>query len=244
MYKREELEKEIKLFRKNLHTFDRKFSAATPDLINVRINSFEKAFEAHTQQCTNYTMTAPDLVNVRVNALETALEAHTQQCTNTPTSPFAPGMQIHLHLTAQDTRLDDIDIDNQVIIDSLDNLHTKITENSNEEATHPDHLTDLNTSIAQTQERTDNIIQQVTDICAREKEVQQSTLDRITTSMTDFGQLANDTEQLMASIEPTALQRQNTMHTKTIATNTKLLIKCRKKHQHHKIRLGKQNRLV
>ena len=34
------------------------------------------------------------------------------------------------------------------------------------------------------------------------------------------------------------------MHTKAIATNTKILIKYRKKYQHHKIRLSKQNRLV
>ena len=115
-------------------------------------------------------MTVPDLVNVRVNTLETALEAHTQQCTNTHTSPFTSGTQIHLRLTAQDTRLDDIDNDHQVIIDSLDNLHTKITDNSNEQVTHPDHLTDLNASITQTHEHTDNIIQQVTDICVRENE--------------------------------------------------------------------------
>ena len=48
----------------------------------------------------------------------------------------------------------------------------------------------------------------------------------------------------MTTIDPTALKRQNTVYTKAIATNTKLLIKCRKKHQHQKIRLGKQNHLV
>ena len=104
-------------------------------------------------------MVALDLVNVRVNALETALEAHTQQCTNTQTFPFILGTQINLRLTSQDTRLDDIDSDHKIIIDSLDNLHTKITDNTNEQAIHPDHLTDLNALIAQTQEHTDNIIQ-------------------------------------------------------------------------------------
>ena len=151
-------------------------------------------------------MVALDLVNVRVNALETALEAHTQQCTNTQTFQFIPGTQINLRLTSQDTRLDDIDSDHKIIIDSLDNMHTKIHDNANEQVIHPDHLTDLNALIVQTQEHTDNIIQQVTNICAREKEVQQSTLDRITIYMTDVGQLANDTEELMATIDPTALQ--------------------------------------
>ena len=69
-------------------------------------------------------------------------------------------------------------------------------------------------------------------------------MDRITISMTEFGELTNTTEQLMASVDPTALQRQHTVHTQAIATNTKLLIKCRKKHQHQKTRLGKQNTLV
>ena len=45
-------------------------------------------------------------------------------------------------------------------------------------------------------------------------------------------------------LTPPKFKRQNTVHTKAIATNTKILIKCRKKHQHQKIRLGKQNHLV
>ena len=69
-------------------------------------------------------------------------------------------------------------------------------------------------------------------------------MDRITTSMADFGQLAKDIEQWMASIDPTALKQQNTVHTKAIATNTKILFKCRKKYQHQKIRLGKHNHLI
>ena len=146
-FKIEDFEKEVKLFRKNLHTFDRKFSASTSDLINVRIIAIEKVLETHTQQCTNFTAATPDLINVRVNAIEAALEAHTQQCTNTPTSSYTPGTQIHLRLTEQDTRLDAIDSDHQLIIDSLDTLHTKITNNSNEPATHPGPLTDINASI-------------------------------------------------------------------------------------------------
>ena len=69
-------------------------------------------------------------------------------------------------------------------------------------------------------------------------------MDRITISMTEFGELTNTTEQLIASFDPTTLQRQHTVHAQAIATNTKLLIKYRKKHQHQKTRLGKQNTLV
>ena len=63
-------------------------------------------------------------------------------------------------------------------------------------------------------------------------------MDRIAISMTEFGELT------MVSFDPTALQRQHTVHAQAIATNTKLLIKCRKKHQHQKTRLDKQNTLV
>ena len=52
--------------------------------------------------------------------------------------------------------------------------------------------------------------------------------------MADFGQLANGTEQLMTTIDPTTLQRQNTMHTQAIATNTKLVTQYRKKNNHQK----------
>ena len=95
-------------------------------------------------------MTVPDMVNIRVDAFETALAAQTQPQTNPQTFSLTPGTHIHVRLTSQDTRLDDIHNDHQVIIDSLDNLHTKITETENEETTQPDQLTNLTTSIAQT----------------------------------------------------------------------------------------------
>ena len=95
-------------------------------------------------------MTVPDMVNVRVDAFETALAAQIQPQTNLQTFSLTLGTHIHVRLTAQDTRLDDIHNDHQVIIDSLDNLHTKITETENEETTQPDQLTNLTTSIAQT----------------------------------------------------------------------------------------------
>ena len=165
------MKKEGRDFKKHLHTFDRKLSAASPDLINIR-----------------------------VNILDTELEAPKQQLTNTPNTPTSPsignttGIKIHLRLTEHDTRIDAIDNKNQLIIDSLDTLHTKIIDNSNDPATQPDPLTDLTASLVHMQESIDNINQRVTDLCARETEFQKSTLARITTSLADFGQLASNTE--------------------------------------------------
>ena len=178
------MEKEGRDFKKHLHTFDRKFSAASLDLINIRVNT-----------------------------LDTELEAPKQQLTNTPNTPTSPsignrtGTQIHLRLTEQDARIDELDSDHQLIIDSLDTLHTKITDGSNKPAAHPVPLTNLNALIFHTQEDTTNIDRCVTVLCAREKEFQKSTLARITTSLVDFGQLARETEQLVATVNPTEQTR-------------------------------------
>ena len=48
----------------------------------------------------------------------------------------------------------------------------------------------------------------------------------------------------MATINPTEQTRLYTLHTQAIATNTKLVTKCKKKHKHHKIQLCEQNCLV
>ena len=147
---------------------------------------------------------------MRVNTLDTELKTLKQHLTNTPTFPSTgnkTGTHFHLRLTEQDARIDKIDRDHQLIIDSLDTLHTKITDGPNEPVADPIPLTDLNASIVHTQEDTTNINRRVTTLCARERELQKSTLARTTTSLADFGQLASDTEQLVVTVNLTEQTR-------------------------------------
>ena len=94
-------------------------------------------------------------------------------------------------------RLDYIDRDHQVIIDSLDKLHTQVNDSATARPALPGQFATLTASIAETKDKTDTIVQQVTEHIAAEKAVLTSTMDRITMTMTEFGELANTTEQSM-----------------------------------------------
>jgi len=72
-FKLEVLERTVKTIQKHQHTFDRKFTSADPEQINVKIRSVAKDLEAHAEKCSNYTMAEPAAVCIRVDALETAL---------------------------------------------------------------------------------------------------------------------------------------------------------------------------
>ena len=72
-FKLELLERTVKTLEKNQNTFDRKFTSAAPDLINVQIRRLAKDLVTHTDKCSNYTMVEPAMVSIRVDALETAL---------------------------------------------------------------------------------------------------------------------------------------------------------------------------
>ena len=142
----DKIKREFKDFKKHLDTFDRKFSATSSDLINIRVNS-----------------------------LTTELAALKQQLTNTQTSPSTSDTictPIHHRLADQDDHIDQIDSDHQLIIDSLNTLHTKITDDSNEPAANHVPLTNLTTSVVRTKEDIVNINHRVTTLCARKKEFQ------------------------------------------------------------------------
>jgi len=151
-------------------------------------------------------------VCIRVDALETALANISQKQETQPTLPITPGTPLALRFQDHEERLDYIDRDHQVIIDFLDKLHTQVTNNETEPTAQTGQYATLTASIAETKEKTDAIIEKVTEHIAAEKAALNSTMDRITISMTEFGELANTTEQSMTSLDPTAIHRQHVIH--------------------------------
>ena len=174
------MERDIKTFNKHLNTFDRRFTAVPPDLINQRISSLNADLDALKQQLTN-TKTSP----------------------STDVTIVTP---IYHRLKDQDDRIDKLDSDHQILIDSLDTLHAKITttpgRNSNEPTANHSSITTLTAKVVYIQEDNANLDRHITDLYAREREFQQSTLARITISMADFGQLASDNKNLVATVNP------------------------------------------
>ena len=123
-------------------------------------------------------MAEPAAVCIRVDALETALAKLSKIQDTQPTLPITPGTPIALSFQDHEARLDYIDHDHQVIIDSLDKLHTQITTIETDPTVQPGQFATLTVSIAETKDKTDTIIQNVTEHIAEEKAVLNSTMDK------------------------------------------------------------------
>ena len=69
-------------------------------------------------------MVEPAMVSIHVDALETVLANLSQKQDTQPTLPITPGTPIYVRFIDHEARLDYIDNDHQVIINSIDKLHT------------------------------------------------------------------------------------------------------------------------
>ena len=143
----DKMERVFKTLNKQLHAFDRKFTAASPDLINQRVNSLTTELDAIPQ--TTARPQSPITIYRCLNR---------SYYTPPPQRPY--------------DRIDHLDGDHQLLGDSLDALKDTITtthrRDSNEPATNHIPITTLTATVVQTQEKTANLNRSITDLCARE----------------------------------------------------------------------------
>ena len=98
---------------------------------------------------------------------------------------------------------------------------------SQEPASNTVPLTTLTVIVRRTQDTTAALQRRITELYDRERNFQKSTLARIATAMTEFGQLISNTEQILDTINPPEQNHLYAMHTKVIAKNKKQTTKYR-----------------